>query len=123
MWLARVGYKLGDLKSLPTILREDKLDLSHLALGQSVHAAVVGTISIIRQAVRYGIHYGVDALMVTDYERAVIFRDFDSKTVNWDFVERDDVCVALATTFWIGCQALRRAMDAARAQKKAGAAK
>ena len=83
-----------------------------------------GTLSIIQQAVRYGRYYGANAVIVTDYDNAVILHginqpltDDKEKLIQWDFVAKKDIRLAVATMFWIACQEFKKDLETAAAEE------
>ncbi|KAJ3541497.1 hypothetical protein NM688_g6074 [Phlebia brevispora] len=89
-------------------------------------SAVKGTLSMIGQAVRYGVHYGVDVVMLTDYECGVLIQipeDLHPKasrgraskkpplSIKWDFVDRKELRLAVAALFWRACNTMKKSLQ------------
>ena len=89
--------------------------------------AIKGTISMIGQVIRYGIHYGVTYVILTDYEHGVVFeipaglhtyqtkshkdKEQPPETVQWTFVHKDKLRWAVAAALWNACQAITLSME------------
>ncbi|KAF7794240.1 hypothetical protein EIP86_005372 [Pleurotus ostreatoroseus] len=91
--------------------------------------AIKGTLSMIGQAVRYGIHYGVDYVIITDYEHGVVLNipeglhSVEEKGVQlemkWLFVKRNQLRWAVAATLWNVCDEVNAEIKKASGGKKA----
>ncbi|KAF7796229.1 hypothetical protein EIP86_007403 [Pleurotus ostreatoroseus] len=95
-------------------------------------AAVMGTLSMIQQAVRYGVWYGVEAVILTDYKCGILIEIPEhlhgshtpsEPEVSWAFIPNTDLRIVIAAVFWKSCRklddALRQAdLLAAAAEEK-----
>ena len=81
---------------------------------------------MIGQAIRYGVRYVVEHVLLADYEHGVIFKipedlhtksniDIDDELpvleVAWTFVGRDQLRWAVAASFWKACRAVTISME------------
>ena len=93
-------------------------------------AAVMGTLSMVQQAVRYGVWYGVEAVILTDYKCGIFLQIPEhlhgshgptDSGVPWFYIPGAKLRIVIAAAFWKSCRklanALQQAEQAAQAEE------
>lgn len=123
-WIAANDVKIGLQESHTIEAKLKETPLSGYKDSTKAASVILGHLSMIQQALRYGACYGVEDVILTDYTCGILMRvapwmenatadNFVPPTdeVDWHFIDGKELRLVIASVLWKACRTMSKVME------------